>query len=251
MDGQSEVLKLLSCEFNRIKLKNSSYSLRSFARRLKVSPASLSGIMNGKLNLTKSMGTKVLEQIGARPDQTSQILATLKNKNQRKVNDLVPVDMDAYHLISDWYYFGILVLADTVNFKSSSKWIAKRLNIQIRQAHSALLTLCRLGLLNRNSKGKYFSTGKQFKTSSGVPNGLLRGSHFQNLDLARRSLEKDGLNECDFTAMTVAIDPKKIPEAKQMLTEFRRAFANRFEVGNKTEVFRLCLQFFPLTEINN
>lgn len=102
-------------------------------------------------------------------------------------------------------------------------------------------------MLKRNSLGVLSPTGGEFCTTSDVANSEIRRSHLQNIELMRLSLERDGLNVSDPTAMTMAIDPTRIPEAKKRIRKFRRDLCRYLEGGRKLEVFRIYLHLFPLS----
>jgi hypothetical protein len=51
--------------------------------------------------------------------------------------------------------------------------------------------------------------------------------------------------------MTVAVDLDKISEAKEVIREFRRKMSTLFSEGNKSEVYNLAIQLYPLSHINN
>ncbi len=55
----------------------------------------------------------------------------------------------------------------------------------------------------------------------------------------------------DFSSMTIAVDPEKLPEAKAVIREFRQKMASLLRDGNKTEVFQFALQLYPLTDMNS
>jgi len=107
------------------------------------------------------------------PTKSEKLLRGLTSKE--KSRDLAAeadaqtalVDMDQYHLIADWYYFGILSLVETKDFQGTEEWIAERLGIQLRQARTAITRLERMELLVRGSNGQLKGTGKPIKTSSG------------------------------------------------------------------------------------
>jgi uncharacterized protein (TIGR02147 family) len=255
--AQAQTLKILTEELARIRMKNPGYSLRAFARRLKLPVSALSGILSGNLPITRKNGEKILENLHVAPPMAEKILQGLRLrsdspspytsrvlKSQRRYSLL---DMDHFQTISEWQYFAVLSLATTKGWKSEPAWIASRLGIQIRQAKEVLIRLERLDLLARDDSGRLMPTGKQYRTSSGVPNTFLRRHHVQGLDLARRAMEEDEFDACDFSSMTMAIDPRKLPEAKHRITEFRRSLCQFLEADERTEVYRICLQLFPLS----
>ena len=79
----------------------------------------------------------------------------------------------------------------------------------------------------------------------------VRRSHEETLELAKESLHRDSIHERDFTHITLAIDPKNLSMAKELIRKFQDEFASLVETGNTTEVFRLSMQFFPLSDLKN
>jgi uncharacterized protein (TIGR02147 family) len=92
------------------------------------------------------------------------------------------------------------------------------------------------------------ATGKQLTTTTEISDTAIRKNHHQGLELAQEALDSVPLELREFGAMTMAIDPKKIPEAKKMIINFRKQMAQFLEVDHQTEVYRLQMQFFPLTK---
>jgi uncharacterized protein (TIGR02147 family) len=194
----------------------------------------------------------MLERLCIDPQTSQKILKKLSNRKTAGATltsdaEFLQLNMDHYHVISEWYYFAILSLAETKGFKDDPEWIARRLNLTVTESKIALKRLARLGLLKRNKNGHLVWAGIHFRTSNDIANMSLRKSHYQNLDLARASLDKDSLETRDFSSMTMAIDPEKIPQAKDMIKKFRRTLSAFLESGDKKEVYRICMQMFPLS----
>lgn len=103
-------------------------------------------------------------------------------------------------------------------------------------------------MLELNSKGKAVRGAPRYITSDDIADLSLRKAHAQNLELARQSLENDDVSERDFTAITMAINPKRLPLAKQMIREFRDLLCASLQVGPKTQVHKFCMQLIPLTK---
>jgi uncharacterized protein (TIGR02147 family) len=242
--------------------RNPGYSLRAFSRRIGLYSSTVSEILSGRRPVTRKMAARILSGMGTAPDQAQEILQGLGSsrdralaKRQAKLSgtgeplEFVQVDMDQFHAISDWYYFAILSLADTRDFKDDPAWIAERLGIKKQDARVALERLERLRMLARDPEtGKLGPTGKQFDTSTDIANISLRKHHYQNLELARRSLDRDPIQERDFSYMNMAVDPAKLPEIKKRVREFRNELCAEFERGARKEVYKMCIQIFPLTK---
>lgn len=159
------------------------------------------------------------------------------------------IDMDTFHIISDWYHHAILSLVETKDFQSSNSWIAERLGISVKVASEAIEKLLRLDMLIRDPKtGKLSATGQQFEAISVVASPALRKANRQNLELASTALEQVPLSERDFTAITLCMNPDKMEDARKMIKNFRRNFNRVMEAGQKKEVYKLCIQFFPLSK---
>ena len=67
MDAQTEIQTLIQGEFARLRAKNARYSLRSFARKLALSPSALSEIFRGKRPVTKKNAAKILHRLAVSP----------------------------------------------------------------------------------------------------------------------------------------------------------------------------------------
>jgi uncharacterized protein (TIGR02147 family) len=252
MSVQIEVREILNNEMMRLKRRNPSFSLRGFAKKIGIQPSALSEILSGKRDVTRKMAAGIFDRLCLDPKRSQVFLNQLQNKRTATAvvvaeRQFVQLNMDHYHVVSNWQYFAILSLAETEDFIDSPEWVAQRLNISINVARIALRRLERLALLERDGHGKLAPSGIQFKTSTDVANASLRKSHYQNLDLAKVSLDEDSVDARDFSAMTMAINPAKLPEGKKMIREFRRKFSAVMESGEKKEVYRICLQLFPLS----
>ena len=71
----------------------------------------------------------------------------------------------------------------------------------------------------------------------------------QLLNKALQALEQQPLATRDYSTMTMAIDPTKLPEAKERLTRFRRDLCEFLEDGDQREVYCLALQLFAMSDV--
>jgi uncharacterized protein (TIGR02147 family) len=216
--------------------------LRAFARHLAINPSALSEIMAGKRRASAELSGRLAARLGLSPDEAAEL-----TKTQSNAIAYTTLDADKYRVVAEWHYFAILSLAETSTFRADASWIAKRLGIGSPEASEALARLERLGLLMRTEAGELKPTGASFSTTDGVRDASVRYGHFQNLQLAERSLDRDDLERRDFSAITMAIDVAKVPEARRLIRDFRDRLCVLLESGDKTEVYKLCVQLFPLT----
>lgn len=257
--SQIQIINLLKKELLAAQIKNPQYSIRSFSKKLRTSPSAISEILSGKRPLSVKNGQKFLDCLSVEPLRQKQLLEELSIEVRPSSASRAPMrstdrgfelldESIQYDVIANWYYFAILSLAETKNFRSDVAFIARRLRIKQQQAQKALDHLLKLGLLVRLRNGKVKASGVQFRTTTDIPSSAIRKNHFDHLELLKRSLEEDEIALRDFSAMTLTFDPEKIELAKDLIKEFRRNFTNKMESeGKKTDVYRLSIQLIPLS----
>lgn len=227
--------------------KNPKYSMRSYARRIGISQAAISEILAGKRPVTKKSAAKILSALDQSPEEISRIM----DSEGESKSPYRSIDMDAYHLISDWHHYAILSLAHTEDFISEPASIAKRLGISEKAASDAVVLLLRLNLLKKSKSGTLKPTDTRVEAISPVANPALRKANRKNLELAQNALDQVPFELRDFTAITLCFDPDRIEDARKMIKNFRRNFDRVMESGRKKEVYKLCVQLFPLSKWGN
>lgn len=256
--------ELLQQEWSTRREKNGSLSLRSFARFLKVSPSRLSEILSGKRQISLAMAELFCERLALAPEMKAAFISSVIKQHKRKTkksssSDKKKIDktdptyqqltVDAFHVISDWYHFAILNLRDCDDFENDETWIAKRLNLSVGEVRLALTRLERLGLIEMKSSG-WIRTYAHLTTSQDVKSAGLRKGHKGILQKAIDSLEAIEVEMRDITNITMAVNPKQLPEAKAIIGRFRRKLSKLLENGDsRTEVYTLAVQLFPLTKL--
>ena len=244
------VQKILNDELSRAKATNPSYSLRAFARRLGVSPTTLSLLLNGHRPASQKFARSVAKALSLDPKQTHELLSLYELK-QTKVESQAEdlrLKADQFHVISDWHHFAVLSLLETNKAKADPAWLAQRLNISVLSAKAALERLERLDLIELDSKNTFKLTGKQIQTTDDIASSAIKKNHAQILEQAKHSLANDPLELRDLLSVTMAVDPSKLPQAKVLMREFRQKLCSFMELGEKSEVYSLSLQLIPLSK---
>ena len=255
MEAQLYLQKTLRERLDELKTKNNSFSLRAFSRLLDVSPASLSEFLNGKRVLSKKMIMKVADKLCLSPQEFVALNDRIVRDNKGIKTPIlnkktVEIQNDQYFLISDWQYYAILSLSETESFKSDPEWIAKRLKTNINKIKECLERLLRIGLLEKDANENLIYKDVCLATSEDIPNTSIKKRHSAGLDAAKESLFNDDVLVRDLSSITIAIDPTKISEAKNMIREFQEKLCDFLESGTKTEVYEISTQMFPRTNIN-
>ncbi len=234
--------------FEERRRQNSSYSLRAFARSCGVSPASISQILSSKRRLTLKSAKRIAERLAFAPDQKQKFLALrppTKNLEEAELGERERLDLDRFRLIADWYHYAILSLGQLQEHKASAAWISNKLGITRAETESALQRLISLKLLTIE-KGKLRQSTSPLVSTNDVPSAALRKHHRQCLDRAGKALEEIQVEWREFGVMTMALDPKKLPQAKKMIRQFRQQIAALCESGKPKLVYHFCTQLFPV-----
>ncbi len=257
MNYQSVYISILKTILeNRIK-KNSSYSLRAFAKSLKTSAGSLSDILKSKRPLTLEKALAWVDLLGLELNEKEAFLdavskdSTLRlNQTEKKSRELKEkyesylLRLDQFKLINDWYHFGILNLTELNEFKSDIKWISEKLKIEKELITEAINRLKRLGLLEEKD-GVLRRSKNNLETSTDIPSEVIRNFHKQNIQRALISLKDDDVMERDITSIMMPVDLTKMEEAKKKIKNFRKELAAFLRGKNQDRVYSLNIQLFP------
>ncbi len=219
-------------EFKRRKGANPSYSLRSFSRATKIQPGRLSELLAGKRRLTPKMAKRIAVELGSIPMAQGQWTA---------------LEEETFSAISDWQHFAILSLLETKDFRENERWIARRLGISVLEARDSLERLIRLGIVERR-ENKLLPARGGFTTSQYISSAALRRSHRQSLEQAIEALEGVRVEDRDISSVTMAIDTRKLPQAKRIIRDFRRSLMRLLEAGESDEVYNLNIQLIPVSK---
>ncbi len=256
MQPEDYVRDLLMMEFLGVQAKNPSYSMRAYSKKVGIPQSAISEIIGRQRKVTAKMAHKIMTGLAVAPDTIADVLGSYQSLKRSAQAAGSPasqkfqsLNMDQFHLISNWYYFAILSLLETKDAKSTPAWIAKRLGLSETQVENAIARLLRLEMLELDPKTKKLkATGIQYRIDPGIATPALKKACRENLEIASEALESTRFEERDFTAITLCLDPDKLPEARRMLKSFRAKFAQQMESGQKKEVYKLTLQLFPLTK---
>ena len=232
--------------------KNPQYSLRSFARTLQVSPASISGIMNRRRPLTAKMILRLGQNLGMGPEELNPFL---KETAVSKVKNFQALSADDFALISDWHYYAILELMKVNGFSAEAKWIANALGLSLVEIKVAMERLERTKMIEKLPDGSWKDLSGGYSTSlqPGFSNVAAKRYQKQILEKSIQSIESDPLDKRDHTSITMAVSTADIDKAKNLIKKFRRDFSALMENvtdQDQDQVYQLAIGFFPLSKIN-
>lgn len=215
--------------------------------------SSVSKILAGKRKPSSRVLRQICERLGATPTQISQFEKSAFTKKKLAATPPVTTDYlliaeDAFAVMTHWYYSAILELTYTDELKNDPERISGALGITVSEARIALERLLRLDLLREED-------GRLIKAQDFITNftpGMTSAAH---KEYQRQVLQKalDAIDHCkpeekDITSMTMAISEDRLPEAKKLITKFRRELCAFLEEGTQTRVYNLGIQLYPLSK---
>lgn len=259
-----KISTVLKKEFDFRRKKNVRYSLRAFSRDMKMSPGFLSDVLKNKKKLSIDKTLQISQCLGwslrdARLLLQTAQLGQAKTKRARKFlrseldrtssvyGQFERLKIVNFSKISEWYFVAILELTDKPDFKDDPTWIAQQLNISVSNVKTALEKLTELGLIEKSENSGLKKTTNM--TVGDVPTSSdIRKFHRQQLHNAAIAIESQSTSNRHLSGVTMAIDRNKLPEAIELISEFRSRMSALLEAGEKNSVYHLAIQLFQLDE---
>lgn len=245
------LVNFLRAELSERAKKNPAYSLRAFAKALKIHPATLSSILNQKRPLSTKTAVKLIRELHLDPITQKSLLMSAMGQHpttaeSKVLESLIPtLNEEMIRAIQGWEHFAILSLMETKGFQSKVTWIANRLGASTGCVMDALKRLETLKLIKKSGL-RWTLTRTGYRTTTDIPSAALRVANREYIEKALYSLENHSVDDRDITGITMAISDKRIREAKRLIQEFRRSLCEFLESGEKNEVYRLNIQLFPI-----
>lgn len=246
-------------ELARRQRTNPSYSLWAFAKQLGIQPPTLSAVLTGKRPLPTAMAEALPEKLSFSPAEKKRFLGSVytqkasssPNPSSEHESSARILREELHHkIIAEWEHYAILTLADTRGFQAKKSWIAKRLGISDVRAQTALDRLVQSGLMSVDASGKARLHQVNVHTGSeDVASVALRHSHREALTMGIEKLESVPLEKRDYSTMTIAVSTDRMKDAKKLIRGFQKQLSELLEDGKRTEVYQICVQLYPMTEL--
>ena len=235
------------------KLRNPRYSIRALGRDLSIAPGSISRILRSEMPINRTIAAKILAGSGLAPGVKAGLLKGLKQRSPNGTRiEGVPSKVlkeAELMLVSSWYCYATLALAEIPDFKCTAPAVSKSIGITLDEATMAILRLEQLGLLTRERDGSFRYSGLSIRTSTQIPSLAIKRHQIDGAALAIRSIQKDPVEVREIRSVTMAVDPDQLPRAKELILKFQRQLAALMERPKKKrrQVYRLNVQLFPLS----
>jgi uncharacterized protein (TIGR02147 family) len=232
-------------EFQTRQTKNPRYSLRSFARSLQTSPATLSLILRGaeQWNLSSKLALNILE--------LAKVPETTKNWIQKKMGESVEANRSTlseshYDLLTGWLNSVVYTFLELPAEQRTVEAIAKKTKIPTKVIQGTLDLLLERGLVAMDEQGQYLQKTPDLNAGDGLPNKKIRAHHLDSLQLAELALDKIEAGNRDFTTQTFVGRMETLAQVKKEIRDFHGRVAAIMDEGDQNDqVFRMTVALFP------
>ena len=237
-ESQAKFRQTLQSELVERCKRNPKYSLRAFSRALEVEPSFLSKLLSGKRRFTIGTAKKISDKLG------------FSLVSEPAASAYVDLKAEAFTVISQWYHLAILELLEVKSFEPTVKKIAQIFSISQVEAKDAVERLERLNLISIKEKKWKNISGNNSTLSIGATTASLRALQKKILQQAAEALDECSAELRDQSAMTMAIDTKLLPQAKERIKKFRREFCDFLQKNRECdEVYQLSVSLFPVSRV--
>lgn len=244
----SRASEFLLAQFNVRKSKNKRYSQRAFARLIEMNPGRVNQYFSDERLITKTVAQRISTKLGLDREQQAYFVYLCEvDRQKEKAPTLKLLRDDELALVVEWYHFAILSLTSTKDFRLDHGWIAERLGLPLDLVTSSLERLERIGMI-KIQEGQLERTPGSLTTTEDIPNQFLVLSHQDSLRYIVDNLPQVPVEKRDVSSITLAIDDRKLKEAKEVIRTFRRRLAGMVSKGKKNQVYTINVQLFPLTK---
>ena len=256
--ARNHYLNILRGDLLNRQKSNPSYSIRAYARDLGLNSSTLSQILSGKRSLPLKSSKIIAAKLNLDSKESTLFLESI-NRSVMSIDDIKIAPLDQrfmldesyYKVIAEWEHYAVLDLFDLNDFEASVDYMAAKLKTTHERMNIVLTNLISCGLLVKNAKGVLEKAHPDIRTTEDRKGEALNAAHLEELELAKEKLQDIDKEARDFSSATFAVDPEKMTEAKTIIREFRQKMTALLKTGNKSDVYMLAIQFYPLTDIDD
>lgn len=245
---QIEFAELLKKHFQNEKKRRPRLSLRTFAKRLKISPGALSLILNnkGEWKLTKKRALDVLNCLPQEDFDLQRLKLKLGAEVSHRSTSIVN-HQDT--ILNHWLYQALLAACELKSSERNYEALAKRFGISENEVKKYSLDLIEWGYISSNESGICPST-ENFKSSDGPSQESIKRHHLDNLAEAKIAIDKYRPEARDFTSFTFAGDPDRIEHLRREIRTLLQKASLLMGTENNNTLYKLSVTFFPLVNTN-
>lgn len=254
-------------ELEKKKLRNPKFSLRAWSIQLDYkNPAFLSQILSRKRKLKLDLAKRISKNLDhaseeAKYFETLVLLANVKTAQEKSlVQDLlisikatsktpsIPIDLDVFKFVSDWYHMAILEILNLKKFDGTQEFLEEYLakHLSQSQVSMAIERLMRLELIYKKKGKLYRSKNSSLLLDVYIPSEAVRSFHTQMVQKALHSIENQNIEQRDLRASTLCFGKGEYVKAKQLIAELHGKLAQLSRDHDGETIYQMNTQIFEL-----
>ncbi len=243
---EMKLKNILLNEFETRSERNTSYSLRAFARDLGIGKSTLHEIVNQDRKPTSRTIVKILKSLGYSDDDIEMIL----NYSQEPENDDLfdVLSAEQFARIATCEHYAVLSLAKTGKCRGDYGHLSNRLMLPEEKIKIILDDLIDLSLVTIED-GLIVRSKRSLTTSYDVPSSTIKEYHASNLERIKTALYDIQVELRDIASSTFLMSPLQIRELKEDLKNIRRNIVSRYEENDESsEAYLLNFSLIPISQ---
>lgn len=275
MIGQS-VQQILLEHYQKRQSDNPRYSMRAYARDLRLSPGQLSLVMSGKKGISLERAKTMVEVLDLSPiekeyfinqvelsfsrSQAAKSLAESALKKLRQHEDAFYLSKETFTAISDWYHLGILQVMQIQGYsahckkKGETQFLAAVLKVPEADIQDALVRLVKLETLKAYD-GYHVPVQDYILTKGEVPSAAIRKFHRQMIQKALVAIEAQTVEERFLNTTLICMERADYPKLLEDFKAFYRMVMNKYGKNNRSKpkgdsVYALTIQLFKAAHLD-
>ncbi|MDA8792075.1 DUF4423 domain-containing protein [Bacteriovoracaceae bacterium] len=250
-------LLLIEEELKRRNRIDSFYSLRAYARDIKIDPSLLSKILKMTSPLSLNNAVKMIKEM-----EPSEIIKKIfwksffrhyqkQNHSGKLLSEQLELfenekDQELFQILSQPYHYAIVELSKIEKFQNKPWQMARLLGISRDVLAQALDRLARTGFIRMHNDGKIFPLDPRFiDTNVDIEKSAENLNQRKILEKSLKVLDENHPLKSLFKTKTMAIDPKKLSQVESLYRNFIQQLSETLSDGDIKEVYQVQLSLFP------
>ncbi len=227
---------------------NPSYSMRSFARDLKIAPSTLSEILKKKKGISVKKASEIVSALKLPDWQANHFVNLVALKHSRNKTDkekarfniesqktsiiIGKLKSDAMKSLTSTLDLAILECTYLKQFDNTPEWIAEKLKVSSKEILESVKRLQSAQLLKISEDGQWSDLSPYFSSSDGIPSEAIRAFNIDILRTMEKKIINEPINDRLMKSVVFSLEEKHMNEARMILDE---AIAKILTLSSKSE----------------
>jgi len=241
-------------------------SFRSFALKAGTSSSLLKDILEGRRRLSTATASKFAKAMGLTQTETSYLVLLSNFGNARTVQDknnafqamakvrrklfLKFLPKEQYGLWTDWLHASLREFVGLEAFREDPGWIARQIQPPVppREVREALGALERLGLVDRDGRGRLRAASPAVSTEYETPNLVVRHFNQEMIGLAMSASDRFPPAQREIGGLTLGLSQECYDRIRERIRIFKEEVLQMVIEDRRGSdlVVQLNIQLFPL-----